>query len=423
MRKVGWPARVAAAALWSALAISTYWNAHGDDLASIAVAAHVIRTGQVEHLYDHHPELFNLVKSRVLRHAGVEIGYTSQVHPFVYPPLVAYFVAALPEVMFPTFFRISLVVAVLSLLLSLWLTLLLAAPQLKDHALVLVLPAVLIPFEPLRYALWLGQTSPLILVLCLGALECGRRNAAAPAGLLLSLAAFLKVSPAVLALVWLWRGPRRACAWLCGGVAGLAILSLLVAGADRNREYLEGVRRLAETTIAAYNNASLLAFLQRLTLPYEAAISWKLLDPLPMARLGATAAAMTFAVLSIVLLRRIPDVSGGQRRSLTEAAAMLFLLLAPSLVWTHYLLFVIPVVAIVSAIALERQRRGVVIGAVIAFACCCRPLTPDQCYADFLVHHVLAVSFPTLGLIFLSVAVLTLAGRWSPERSPEPGEK
>ena len=105
----------------------------------------------------------------------------------------------------------------------------------------------LFEFLPLIWAMAIGQTSLIILVLLTGTLLAWKRNADTTAGVLLGLAVALKLTPALLTIFFWWRGRRRI-AWVSAATFAVAqALAILVMGWDIHRRFfLEVVPMAAE---------------------------------------------------------------------------------------------------------------------------------------------------------------------------------
>jgi hypothetical protein len=140
--------------------------------------------------------------------------------------------------------------------------------------LVLAAFAILGTFEPMWESLRLGQVDGIILC-CLALSFAGlRRRSAALTGLPLSLAAILKLSPVFAIGLFAWRRCWRVVGYAVGGLVGLMVLSVLVAGWHNNVTFVRDmVPRLMHGSPWYYNvsipGAVLRAYLGRQYWAYE----------------------------------------------------------------------------------------------------------------------------------------------------------
>jgi hypothetical protein len=124
---------------------------------------------------------------------------------------------------------------------------------------------------------------------------------------------------------------------------------------------------------------------------------------------------IAITVSAVIVLKRAaakPD----SLREFAEAFAFLSMLLVPNISWTHYFVFLLPVIAIV----LARRAPGFmapVVLAGVAFVLCCRPFLLPQKYIPSTVQSAFAISLPTIAALALVGALLLVASRTAPARS------
>jgi alpha-1,2-mannosyltransferase len=398
-------------AAWLLLTVLPIWPHGGFDLAPLLVGAEVVASGHADDLYAHDPGVFNRVSAPTQRAAAQHIGYPGKLTPFIQAPLVAHMARPLAALGFDVARRIWLVVSTLAILTCLWLLERLYVPP--DARSPLVRSGVmlaLIPFAPVTYALLLGQTTPVVLLLVLCAMWAQRNDRPVVAGLLLAPAAFLKVTPVVFALLWLWRGPRRAAFVCLGAVALLGATSLLLDGPALHGRWLAFVGEIDSQMLVAHNNHSIKAFLGRMLVPFGAALDWQLLPPPPWIR-GAQLAA-TF-LLPLVALRVLKRAGAEASRPLAEALAGVWLVLAPSLSWTHYLVFLAPAFAVL-AVQLRQRAEGLT-ALALGYALCCQPFVVDP--AERELYASVTLAGPTLTALLL-VALLFVVAQRAAARPP-----
>jgi hypothetical protein len=377
------------------------------DLAPVVVAGHLVADGQTAYLYSQDQVRFNRVGDATFRQVARTAGFVSEPTPFVYPPLVAYAMKTMTDVPFSRiarFWAYASAIMILAALYGVFAAYLPAWNRPLGWAAVLLLLCL---FEPLRYGFWLGQTTALIFPLVVAAVALQRHERPIAAGLALAVAAFIKLTPIVVVATWLWRGPRRPAAWFAIFLALLWTASLATMGVASNVQYLTRLAAISRIDLVAFNNQSILATLSRPWFHPSMWIYWHMYDP-PVVPLVATRAILVMASLSAAYcLFRIPAAPDHRWRNPAEGMAFLLMLFAPNIAWTHYYVFLLPVMAIV----LAEQRAGSVAPAAmvaIAFALCCRPILSPQDQPPTTTSALL-VAIPILAALVLAIALFGTA--------------
>ncbi len=405
----------------AALGVFAFWTlpdlvtvAAGEDLASLVIAGQLVRTGQAGAIYAHDQEQFHRVESESFLSAARTIGFRGFCHPFVQAPLVAWGFAPLSALPFEAVRLAWLFLSLLALAGGFELALRMYAPRLRRPAAWAFFLLGLSIFEPVRYGLWIGQTTPLFFFLVLLALWLERRGSHIPAGLVLAVPGFVKLSPILLGVSFLARGSARSCVALALGFAALAGLSLAVAGIDLNTAYLDRIGEVGNGVLVAYNNHSLLAFVTRFQTPAEAVLSWRLIDPGLRATLVSSGLLALGAIAAALSLRRIPPVAGPEGRAARlEAHLFVLMLLAPGLSWSHYFLFLVPPLLLAIDQGPPSARGFTWALALAALALCSRPLLPD--YMNLTLSGSEVIPGPTLAAILVEGLLLAPAlGKPSP---------
>ncbi len=195
--------------------------------------------------------------------------------------------------------------------------------------LVLAAFGILGTFEPMWESLRLGQVDGII-VCCLALSFAGlRRRSAALAGLPLSLAAILKLSPVFVIGLFAWRRCWRVVGYAVAGLVGLMLLSVLVAGWQNNVTFVRDmVPRLMHGSPWYYNvsipGAVLRAYLGR---PYWAFEDEPPALPFPV-RLTLVAVSAAIVVGGYIATRR--DVEAGFMLAIASG------ILVSPVSWTFY---------------------------------------------------------------------------------------
>jgi hypothetical protein len=382
------------------------WRGEGHDLLPTVVAGRLVATDRVSHLYAHDPAHYNQVNDPEFRRATAELGSSYESTPFVYPPLVAYAMQFVSSMPFDSMMLLWTLLSSLLLLIGFYCTVRVYAPF-ANPAWLAVFVLALCAYEPLRYGLWLGQTTSLVFALTMGGIALQREKRWLAAGCCVALATFVKLTPIVIALVWLWRGPRRAAACCAAALVGLWGVSIALMGFAVNVEYLQRVNEIRRVALVAYNNHSVLGFLSRFdTAPLER-LQWRMLLPSSAAAITQIVVVAMLAALAIVALRRLPARADDQRRMFLEGMAFLTMLLVPNIAWTHYFVFLVPVAAIALAMR-RRDDASSMILAVVAIALCCRPLLPRQDLGPTNLHNLVLMSLPTLAALAMFCALVNV---------------
>ena len=405
-RPVALASLLASAALFVSVMTGVASQGPGYDLIPLAVAGRLVANGGADRLYAQDSRYYNRVSDPLARHIAEDAGFLSEPTPFVYPPLVAFATQALERAPFSIIVRTWAWLSAVLFLAGLHLVSAAYAPAwtfwtkpLRWAALLVALCA----YEPLRYGFWLGQTTAVIFPLVAAAILLQRRGRPAAAGIALALAAFVKLTPIVFIGIWLWRGPRRAVAWCVGCLALLWAVSILSMGIDSHVAYIARLASISRVDVVAYNNHSLLAFVSRPWFDRTAWLDWRMW-PSPW-----TALALSWAVLAVGLLigvlalRRLSRSADARWRPVAEALAFLAILLAPNIAWTHYFVFLLPVLAVVVAQRRAGSRTPIALG-IVAFALCCRPVLAAQDQLPS-TASLLLVSTPTIAAFAAALAV------------------
>lgn len=376
------------------------------DYAAVVATGRMLDLGTFEHAYAW-GDGPNAWDGAPLRTAAMDdMGVDGLPAPWLYPPIVAYLAWPWSRLDYVTglwLWRVCSTVFALAGVILWWQT---WAPSRVDDpvavprrlAVVLALGFVI---EPLRYALVLGQATPLVFLLVAASMYLGRRDREVAAGVALALAAAIKLTPAVFGLVFLVEGRWRAAAVSLGAGLGLLGLSLAVGGVSMHLDYLANLRALSEGCIVAYNNAGLEGFVNRFFVHESYARFWDLVEPSPaafvltlLARVGVT------LVLGLAVWRARPDARCGteitpragspERAGQVAQVLALWLLLVPSLAWTHYYIWILPIVLVLHDWTPAASRPSMRVPLAIAVALITWPVIPLQHELGFRAAYFIA---------------------------------
>jgi len=274
-------------------------------------------------------------------------GVDSPVYPYLYPPLFASLLKPLarlaPEKAEAIWTEVGVLLSGMVLCLTLFLRVwdrgarsearkMDLSEQLLSALLVLLLLVVL----PFRQNIEWGQVNPLVLVLVLCALLLSdQRKGEVLAGVCLAAAALVKVTPALLLVLFLITGRRRSVYGFFLGVLGLVLLSIIIDGWSPWVHYLQfvpnmGYGRNIEGLFHPSVNAnfSLSAFWIR-----------ALQGAGPVVRLVGMLSALTLFVMVLYVGLRI---RGGRSYHFLVLPFMVLMVIVSPLAWRHHLVYLLP---------------------------------------------------------------------------------
>ncbi|MGB8994244.1 MAG: glycosyltransferase 87 family protein [Pseudonocardiaceae bacterium] len=259
--------------------------------------------------------------------------------PFTYPPITAVMFSVLSVISLP--FAIALVI-VLNLAALVTLCLMASANWYGWGPVALVIglfvAGMSVLLEPVRETLWFGQVNVVLGVLV--AADCLLPRTKWPRGLLIGLAAAIKLTPAFFVLFFL---PRRQWRPVLTAVASFVVVGLLgfVLAPSDTKAYWFGAlldpSRIGRVTYA--NNQSILGVLERLPLPGTDVTSLWVLLSLVM---------VTLTWIVVVRARR-----AGDELTALLAVAVAELLICP-ISWAHHWVWIAPALLLLTSPAWRR---------------------------------------------------------------------
>lgn len=338
------------AAGWFA-AMRLHWDIRasdirGSDLSSYYTAGLLLREGKADRLYDVAPgdSILGDATSGPWAEAGRRAGVTRQ-HYYIYPPAFALVGVPLSFLDFETAMDSWLVLDLALLCAFGALYARVRGADLEPPEAAFLVVVCFFEFLPLIWALAIGQTSMIVLVLLSGTLLAWRRGAEGTAGLLLGLAVALKLTPALLTLFFFVKG-RRKMAWISAAVfAGVQILSTAILGWEAHRKFfLEIVPHMSGGT-AYFLNQSLSASFNRLLTSADVR-QVDIVESAPARILAAAALAGLAAAGLRLLRRRAEDVPLGEE--IQFGCVLILTLLASPISWVHHYLLALPAILAVT---------------------------------------------------------------------------
>ena len=361
------------------IAINVIYYRHmpGDDLSSSYIACRLLAGGQGDHLYSFNAEYFHIIDDPAWVDMAQETSFKGFLHPYVQTPLWAYALNPLCRAMnFPAFNLLFLVLNFTAIAGTVWLAAYQWAPSfLSRPALLAGFLAVLSFTTPVYYTAFLNQTHPLILFATILAVFLASRNQNILSGLVLAVAASIKLTPAIIVIYWLMAGKRRSVVSFLAWWVVLNILTLLIFGAAMSLDYLSNLNRISNVLLVSYNNQSLAAWLYGNSYNLSEILNWRIF-PLP-----ATGKILGYGLLGLVIGYSVVTYrrkTGNSR--LLESACVSALLIAStiftSIAWNHYyIILAIPLLVLVNY-GLEAKKTWPLIGAGIIILLNAWPLAP-----------------------------------------------
>lgn len=347
----------------------------GSDLSSYYTAGWMVRSGLADSLYDVAPgdSILGDAEAGPWRDAGNQLGIGRQ-HYYIYPPLFALLVSPLSILTFDAARNVWLAGDLALLALGVfWYARSRARGMTPLVPLEMALIAVTIGLEflPLIWALSIGQTSILLLASLLLARLLLSRGSEMTAGILVGIAAAIKLTPALVAVWLLFRGYRRAA--FAAGVAFAAstILAAVVAGPAATAAFFMRIAPMMSGGTPYFLNQSLGGFFTRLLEAgdvRQVAISTALL---PRLAAGVTGLAMLAFTARVFLKAR--QASGVRRPTglwfdLEFSAILLLTLILSPISWSHHFVFALVPIWTIVAVLSRSDRPALLSSSIVGLA-------------------------------------------------------
>ena len=266
--------------------------------------------------------------------------------------------------------------------------------------------------EPVWTTLKYGQIN--LLIICLVLADLTRPDHARGKGLLIGIAAGLKLTPGVFGIYLLLTGRPRAAAVSFAGFLGTALLGWIALPDSSERfwsHYLYDSHRVGVTSIP--DNQSLRGALARLLHEPDPGLSWAVLAAVTAA--GGLAVA-TYATRSH---RHVPHAEAWG----VVCAAVTALLISP-ISWTHHWVWCVPLLVLLTAEAVTEQQRPrgarhlrwrIVLGGGLAtflgYSMWLTPHSPRHSLGTPWWQQPVSSPYPVFGLLLLGVALVRVLRR------------
>ncbi|MET9264759.1 glycosyltransferase 87 family protein [Amycolatopsis sp. NPDC004079] len=321
--------------------------------------------------------------------------------PFIYPPFAAILFSALA---FPPLSVASVLLDVVSAA-SLWAVLYAVVRRLRQGwsrrtsaATASALAVAALAFEPVRSTLSFGQIN--LVLMALVAVDCLAPNSRWPRGVLVGLAAAIKVTPAGFLLFFLLTKDFRAARNALFAGAAATLLGFLVAPRASAEYFFGGGLTNADGFSGSpyATNQTIEGALNRLALlPHAHDLLWLTLS--------------AFVLVAAVLIMRRVD---GPLAFVVNAAAVL--VLSP-ISWSHHWVWIVPAVLILAARVRTPQAVVALSAGVAVFIAAPHTLVPSSGMKELAWtpwQHLVGDSYLILALVFLAGQLFAL----QPARAP-----
>ena len=405
--------------LFAAIGTVRHLDVIGEDLASSYVGCRVLAAGESSHLFDRDSELFNVQDEPSWTSRAVAGGFNKLplLHPYVQTPLWAY--ALRPVCLhtsFPAFNQLFMAISMLCFAGTIWMVARHWTPRLFHPVWIALICVALYRTEPFRYALFLNQTHIIFIFLTVVALVAARRHPVW-AGVLLAVAAAVKITPGFLLIYWLLTRQRRAAISFVVSSVALAGLTLVTTGTALMMDYIHDVAGISKVLLVAFNNQSFAGWALSRGNSLDELLVWHNY-PLP--------AAMRWLSLLLCLGS---SVAGGlldrDKRAERPPCGAIFSMVGATLftpiAWSHYFVLLIgPVMLMLEAARRSRKvsEKAVWLALVVAaFGLNLFPISAGAVHQDFTSLTVVHSQFYAGLLCLAGMLLMDRTQMWSSDRA------
>lgn len=353
--------------------VTSYWNVWPWDMSALYFAASFYSEGQFDQVFPLGPEFLwdeEDVPSTWWALAEREQGAFEEpplfITPYVYPPLWA---AALAPIAGAVSLKVFWVATITGFAASLaWML------SLGHRLVASTMPrsrwvAILLPFAvtgaATQIALNFGQPQVIISLMVLQSFTWSLEGKPARAGALLALAAAIKLSPALFAMIFIMDRNWRALGWFAGVGGGLAALSVAVTGWELHEHFLAQIALLDGQILISRINLSLNMVLFEFQNLISGNFNWFYRNP----EFVAEPAHIGVIVRGVLLASPFAIYFATRRAERHKRTwlrlmlvSMIYLFLTP-LGWLHYL--VLPIMLLPGLLEYSRSRWMVLLLCVL----------------------------------------------------------
>ncbi|MBM7066501.1 glycosyltransferase family 87 protein [Actibacterium sp. 188UL27-1] len=225
-------------------------GARSSDLLATWLAGHFLAEGRIDQIYMTQEPVFTMYAHDSWYSLMQQtFDYHDPLFPFIYPPLWAWLASHLQHI---SFFTIEPIATAFNLAFIAGMVLLsgrLVGTAVRPVVHVLICLVLLFFTTIGGFAIYENQPQIIVSFLIILAIERARNGSGLVAGAAMALAASIKIYPALLAIVWLATGQRRAFASfvVIGGALGMS--SLLTTGWPMHQLFFEQISKVSGSTI------------------------------------------------------------------------------------------------------------------------------------------------------------------------------
>lgn len=346
---------------FTTLGIARHLHNFGEDLSASYIGCRLLAAGEGDHLYSHSPTDFSKVGDPAWEAMArlTEYHPVALLHPYVQTPLWAFSLEPLCTRMnFRAFCDGFIVVFMLCSSLILWLVARYWTPALLHPGWMALVYFGLYRSEPFKYAIYLAQTHVLYLFMTVLALILAERRRPVWAGVLLALAAAVKITPGFLLVYWLFTRRYKAALSFTGTFALLTALTPVLLGTGLMHAYGQSLAQNANVLLLAFNNQSLAAWWMGLHQPKKELMRWNMYHLPAGMRVLSGLLSLASAGVGGWIDRRAARDSEPVDSPFGAIFAMIGATLFAPIAWTHYfILLVIPVMFFLQA-ARQTKAKG-----------------------------------------------------------------
>jgi len=324
-----------------------YRNSPGTDLTSSYLGCRLFVNGQTDHLYSQDSVSYNLVTDPVWEQAAAGRGFARHAYlpPYVQTPLWGFALQPVcRQLSWPAFNKLFVLAVAMCFGALIWLTVWRWAPRLRHPVGMAAVCVLFLASDTVRYSMQLTQTHMICILMALAAVVLARSGRPVWAGVLLAIAAAIKITPGLLLIYWLMtRQTKAAISFVVSSLALLAI-TLLVTGPQVVVAYLHSMSKISKILLVAYNNQSFAAWAAGGSYPAAELRVWHSFVLPPWIRIASLLLLLASAVAGGYLDRQL-----ARRYPTARPYGALFTLIGATLftpiAWSHY--FVILLVPLV----------------------------------------------------------------------------
>jgi len=340
-----WRLGIAVVAVWAVVAILLNWNSGSSDLAPLYLAGHALAEGRPDLVYASTQARVGMTPPEWMALVHDLGDPWAHAFPYLYPPLWAKLMSWVTPSVAPVVFNHAVVAwHMLATALSILLAARIARPEGMRPFVWCLVSVGLVQFTVFsQVAFHFNQPQITIMFLILLAFERLSAGRDGQAGLLLGLAAAIKILPGIFVLLFLLDRRWRAAAVFAATVAGLAALSVLLAGPALHSEYVVTLANVRTMVPLVPSNATLVSALVFLAdhaglamADLESGGGYFDAQTLPALPWLLWVARFAFAGTALAFARRLAPLAQRPRIALGLLALSIAIPLFGSMGWLHY---------------------------------------------------------------------------------------